>query len=64
MRFETRTIGVFEVLSVQLVADEVFDAGRLRQETLRLVEKGSRRIVIDLVEWIISTRPINAVWSP
>ncbi|HNY32884.1 MAG TPA: STAS domain-containing protein, partial [Fibrobacteria bacterium] len=48
MRFETRTVGVFEVLSVYLEGDEVFDAGRLRQENLRLVEKGSRRIVVDL----------------
>jgi|GEM_PF-1661256 len=48
MRFETRTSGVFEVLGVHLDADQTFDAGRLRQETLRLVEKGSRRIVVDL----------------
>jgi len=48
MRFETRTLGVFEVLGVHLDADQTFDAGRLRQETLRLVEKGSRRIVVDL----------------
>ena len=62
MRFETRTIGVFEVLSVQLVAEEVFDAGRLRQETLRLVEKGSRRIVVDLggVDYLYSDS-INAL---
>ncbi|MEK7394105.1 MAG: STAS domain-containing protein, partial [Fibrobacterota bacterium] len=62
MRFETRTIGVFEVLSVQLVADEVFDAGRLRQETLRLVERGSRRIVVDLggVDYLYSDS-INAL---
>lgn len=62
MRFETRAVGVFEVLSVQLVADEVFDAGRLRQETLRLVERGSRRIIIDLggVEYLYSDS-INAL---
>lgn len=48
MRFENRTLGVFEVLGVHLEADQSFDAGRLRQETLRLVEKGSRRIVVDL----------------
>ena len=48
MRFENRTLGVFEVLGVHLDADQSFDAGRLRQETLRLVEKGSRRIVVDL----------------
>jgi anti-anti-sigma factor len=48
MRFETRTVGVFEVLSVHLEADQAFDAGRLRQETLRLVEKGTKRIVVDL----------------
>jgi len=41
-------LGVFEVLGVHLDADQTFDAGRLRQETLRLVEKGSRRIVVDL----------------
>jgi len=62
MRFDTRTIGVFEVLSVQLVNEEVFDAGRLRQETLRLVEKGSRRIVVDLggVDYLYSDS-INAL---
>jgi len=61
MRFENRTSGVFEVLGVHLDADQSFDAGRLRQETLRLVEKGSRRIVVDLgtIEYLYSDS-INA----
>lgn len=62
MKFENRNIGVFDLLSVQMLADEVFDAGRLRQETLRMVERGSRRLVIDLgaVDYLYSDS-INAL---
>lgn len=64
MKFETRNIGVFDLLSVQIVASEVFDAGRLRQETLRMLERGSRRLVIDLggVDYLYSDS-INALVS-
>ncbi|MEN9354491.1 MAG: hypothetical protein RL318_1816 [Fibrobacterota bacterium] len=48
MKFEARSLGVFEILAPRQESREVFDADRFRQAVNGLLERKVRQLVIDL----------------
>ena len=64
MKFEARSLGVFEILTARQESHEVFDADRFRQAVNSLLERKVRQLVVDLsgVDYLYSDA-INALVS-
>ena len=50
INFETRTIGIFEIVEPALDKDEIFDSNLLKQTLESLISSGKRNISVDLAE--------------
>jgi len=48
MKFEARSLGVFEILTARQEKNEVFDADRFRAAVNLLLERKVRQLVVDL----------------
>lgn len=64
MKFEARSLGVFEILTPRQESQEVFDADRFRQVVNSLLERKVRQLVVDLsgIDYLYSDA-INALVS-
>lgn len=64
MKFEARSLGVFEILTPRQESQEVFDADRFRQAVNSLLERKVRQLVVDLsgIDYLYSDA-INALVS-
>lgn len=64
MKFEARSLGVFEILTARQEKNEVFDADRFRAAVNLLLERKVRQLVVDLsgVDYLYSDA-INALVS-
>ena len=64
MKFEARSLGIFEILTPRQESNEVFDADRFRQTVNSVLERDVRHLVVDLsgIDYLYSDA-INALVS-